>query len=65
MSSTKPISPAFAFGQAVAPHDKGPSDEAPSIVPELPVLKGYLLPGGDVLRFEGQSEAMTKSDPSR
>ena len=52
VSSTKPISPAFAFGQAVASGDNVPSEGAPSIVPELPVSKGYLLPDGDVLRFE-------------
>jgi len=63
VSSTKPISPAFAFGQAVAPEHSRPSDGAPSIVPELPVSKGYLLPDGDVLQFEDQPE--TKADPSR
>ncbi len=65
VSSTKPISPAFAFGQAVASDDNGPSDRAPSIVPELPLLKGYLLPDGDVVQFEDQSQAAAKADPDR
>jgi hypothetical protein len=64
VSSTKPISPAFAFGQAVASSDNVASEGAPSIVPELPVSKGYLLPDGDVLRFEDQPDSAGKADPS-
>jgi hypothetical protein len=65
VSSIKPISPAFAFGQAVASGENGPSDGVPSIVPELPARKGYLLPEGDVVQFDDQPQAPAKGDLTR